>query len=84
MVLLLKEQLFRGTDDLDLFIRFNRDIPEEKFSDIIAKIHKELGNVPEIINDKIVHGTYEYIECSFEGVMVNIVPCYYCEEYFRY
>lgn len=68
-----------GSSDVDLFIRFERDVDQEAIPDIIRKLSRDLSDDYSIGDGGIKYGTYPYIEFEYLQTKFNIVSCYYCD-----
>ena len=65
----------RGTSDIDIFIFFDQDTPEEKLKELGLKyghtITKRLGG-----KSTEKYASHPYVTAEIDGFMVDFVPCY--------
>ncbi len=62
---------FLSDPDLDIFLMFPESTPKEE----LTRIGLEMGE--RIINGKKMYAEHPYTTGSFQGVQVDMVPCYY-------
>ncbi len=59
--------------DIDIFIKFKKDVSEEKFE----KISKEIGFASlEEYSPYVRYSQHPYVEAKVDDTKINIVPCY--------
>ena len=61
---------FLTNNDLDLFVKFPMDFPEREMEDICLKMGEEL------IDGERAYAEHPYSSGEFEGLDVDLVPCY--------
>ncbi|MEO9320026.1 MAG: CCA tRNA nucleotidyltransferase [Nitrososphaera sp.] len=62
-----------GGADVDIFVKFNRSVPVEKFE----KTGKEIGLSALRDHEPVLrYSDHPYVEAAISGVRVNVVPCY--------
>lgn len=70
-----KGTALRGTSDIDIFIFFDQDTPEEKLKELGLKyghiITKRLGG-----KSTEKYASHPYVTAEIDGFMVDFVPCY--------
>jgi tRNA nucleotidyltransferase (CCA-adding enzyme) len=59
--------------DVDIFIKFEKSIPEKKF----VEISKKIGfNSMKKFKPYVRYSEHPYVEATINGTKVNVVPCY--------
>ncbi len=71
-----RETFTRGNNEMDIFIFYPEDFPEDKFKDEIIKIGKELKRKKIIEDYEINYASHPYLQAKTDGVKIDIVPCY--------
>ncbi|MBM2820225.1 MAG: cca, partial [Nitrosarchaeum sp.] len=59
--------------DIDIFIKFKKSIPDEKFAEISKKIGFESMKK---YNPYVRYSEHPYVEARIKKTKINVVPCY--------
>lgn len=67
----------RGDADIDIFIKMDPSVSEERFEELGVEIgRKALGKY----GPKLRYSDHPYVEATIRGTRINIVPCYDVEK----
>ncbi len=62
-----------GETDIDVFVKFGRDVPDERF----RRVSREIGfDSMRDYEPGERYADHPYVEAAIDGTVVNVVPCY--------